>query len=251
MMVVFPNCKINLGLYVTHKRPDGYHHLESIFLPVPFTDALEIIPNGTENCQVFTYQSPIEIADEEHSCYQAWSLLRKHHSISGVDIHLIKNIPSGAGLGGGSSDAAFTLMQLNAIFNIGLSQMQLIDYAAQLGSDQAFFIWNQPCYLSGSGPEITPFAFEQDFKIQLSFPNVHISTKEAYAGLVPHEMEFDLRELKQFPKKDWRHFLRNDFQVSAVKRFPVIQKHIDHFYDQGAFYAGMSGSGSAVFGLFD
>ena len=250
-MVVFPNCKINLGLYVTHKRTDGYHHLESIFLPVPFTDALEIIPNQSNECRVFTHQSPIEISLEMHSCYQAWSLLSKDYCIGGVDIHLIKHIPSGAGLGGGSADAAFALIRLNEIFELGLDRNQMIRYAAHLGSDQAFFIYNQPCYLSGSGPEIEPISFDQNFTIQLSFPQVHISTKEAFSGLVPRAMDFDLRQLHQFPKNEWRHFLRNDFQEGAVRRYPVIQSHIDSLYQKGAFYAAMSGSGSAVFGLFD
>ncbi len=250
-MVSFPNCKINLGLYVTHKRADGYHHLESIFLPVPFTDALEIIPNGTMECNVTTYNSAVSIAKEEHSCYQAWSLLHHEFDIEGVDIHLIKHIPSGAGLGGGSSDAAYTLQMLNQLFTLDLTQQQLIKYCAVLGSDQAFFIHNQPCYLSGSGPEITPISFEQDFKIELSFPSVHISTKEAYSQLVPRAMDFDLKELQDYPKTEWKKILRNDFQSGAISRHPIIQNHIDNFYKKGAFYAAMSGSGSAVFGLFD
>ncbi len=250
-MVSFPNCKINLGLFVTHKRTDGYHHLESIFLPVPFTDALEIIPNGTKECRITTYKSAVNILKEEHSCYQAWSLLHREFDIEGVDIFLIKHIPSGAGLGGGSSDAAFTLQMLNQLFSLDLTQEQLVKYCAELGSDQAFFIYNKPCYLSGSGPEINPISFEQDFKIELSFPSVHISTKEAYSKLVPSAMNFDLRKLQDHPKTEWRKILRNDFQSGAVTGHPVIQHHIDKFYDQGAFYAAMSGSGSAVFGLFD
>lgn len=250
-MIGFPNCKINLGLYVTHKRTDGYHHLESIFLPVSFTDALEIIPNGTNECRIITYNSSVSIPLQEHSCYHAWALLRREFEIEGVDIYLIKHIPSGAGLGGGSSDAAFTLQMLNELFLLGLTQTQLVNYCAELGSDQAFFIYNQPCYLSGSGPEISPISFHQDFRIELSFPSVHISTKEAYSRLVPRAMDFDLQHLQQFPKEEWKNFLKNDFQTGAVIQYPVIQNHIDRFYDQGAFYAAMSGSGSAVFGLFD
>lgn len=250
-MVVFPNCKINLGLFVTHKRQDGYHHLESIFLPVDFYDSLEIIPNGTNDCAVHTYNSAIEIPLQLHSCFQAWSLFKRDFDIEGVDIHLIKHTPSGAGLGGGSSDAAFTLQLLNDIFSLGLSKADLVKYCALLGSDQAFFIYNQPCYLSGSGPEIEPFSFHQNFKIRLSFPNVHISTKEAFSQLDPQPMEFELRELSLIPKSDWKDILRNDFQKGAVQAHPIIQSHIDQMYDQGAFYSAMSGSGSAVFGLFD
>lgn len=250
-MVVFPNCKINLGLFVTHKRHDGYHHLESIFLPVDFYDALEIIPNGTDSCVVHNYNSQIDIPMQSHSCFQAWSLLKRDFDIDGVDIHLIKHIPSGAGLGGGSSDAAFTLNLLNDIFHLNLSKADLIKYCAQLGSDQAFFIYNQPCYLSGSGPEIEPFSFHQNFKIRLSFPNVHISTKEAFSQLQPQPLDFDLKSLSQMPKSNWKNILRNDFQRGAVQSHPIIQTHINQLYDQGAFYSAMSGSGSAVFGLFD
>ena len=140
---------------------------------------------------------------------------------------------------------------LNELFLLGLSQTQMIRYCAELGSDHAFFIYNQPCYLSGSGPEISPISFNQDFRIELSFPSVHISTKEAYSRLVPRAMDFDLQHLQQLPKEEWKNFLKNDFQKGAVIQYPVIQNHIDRFYDQGAFYAAMSGSGSAVFGLFD
>jgi 4-diphosphocytidyl-2-C-methyl-D-erythritol kinase len=178
-------------------------------------------------------------------------LLHREFDIEGVDIFLIKHIPSGAGLGGGSSDAAFTLQMLNQLFSLDLTQEQLVKYCAELGSDQAFFIYNQPCYLSGSGPEITPISFEQDFKIELSFPSVHISTKEAFSRLDPQPMEFELRTLSLIPKSDWKDILRNDFQKGAVESHPVIQSHIDQMYGQGAFYSAMSGSGSAVFGLFD
>lgn len=249
-MVTFPNCKINLGLYVTHKRADGYHHLESIFLPVPFTDSLEIILNKSDECRVQTFKSNVEIPLEQHSCYQAWKLLNDDFAIPGVDILLLKQIPSGGGLGGGSSDAAFTLKMLNEIFNLGLSNHQLVHYCAKLGSDQAFFIYNQPCYLSGSGPEIEPFDFKQDFEIQLSFPSVHISTKEAFSGLLPRPMDFDLREISKWDKELWKVRLQNDFQNGAIKKHPIIQNHIDDFYKKGAFYSAMSGSGSTVFGLF-
>jgi 4-diphosphocytidyl-2-C-methyl-D-erythritol kinase len=140
---------------------------------------------------------------------------------------------------------------LNQLFSLDLTQEQLVKYCAELGSDQAFFIYNQPCYLSGSGPEITPISFGQDFKIELTFPSVHISTKDAFSQLVPSVMNFDLRKLQDHSKTEWSKILRNDFQSGAVSQYPVIQHHIDKFYDQGAFYASMSGSGSAVFGLFD
>jgi 4-diphosphocytidyl-2-C-methyl-D-erythritol kinase len=250
-MICFPNCKINLGLFITEKRPDGYHTLESIFLPGPITDALEITPRTDHQFVIKQYNATFDIPMEQHSCYKAWHLLHQKHGINGVEVNLIKKIPSGAGLGGGSSDAAFTLKMLNEIYYLSLSTAQLLDYAAELGSDDAFFIYNQPCFLKGRGHELIPMDWAFPFEIKISSPNVSISTSEAYAHVHPSPSPFDLLSLPSIPKEEWKNIVVNDFQSGAIARFPIIQQHIDNMYKNGAFYAAMSGSGSSVFGLFD
>jgi 4-diphosphocytidyl-2-C-methyl-D-erythritol kinase len=249
-MICFPNCKINLGLFITEKRADGFHTLESIFLPGPLSDVLEIIPRADELCHVYNYESSFDIPLEQHSCYRAWKILKDEYSIGGVDIHLLKCIPSGAGLGGGSSDSSFTLKILNDIFKLNLSDDQLIQYAAQLGSDNAFFIYNRPCFLKGRGHEITPMDWEFPYRIEISSPSVQISTASAYQGIVPRPSDIDLQQLPTLPISQWKEVLRNDFEANAVQRNPVILEHIQRMYEKGAFYAAMSGSGSSVFGLF-
>jgi len=249
-MVAFPNCKINLGLYITHKRPDGYHHLQSIFLPGPLTDVLEIIPRNDHECVVQQYNATFNIPLEHHSCYKAWKLLHDHYGIAGVDIYLLKKIPSGAGLGGGSSDAAFTLLTLNTLFSLSLSEVDLLSFASQLGSDDAFFIYNRPCFLDGKGHELTPLNWEFPFRIEITSPGVSISTAEAYSSITPKPASIDLLNIMDIPQNEWRHIITNDFQSGAILRYPIIQEHIDEMYSKGAFYAAMSGSGSSVFGLF-
>ncbi len=250
-MICFPNCKINLGLFITERRADGYHTLESIFLPGPLTDVLEIIKRSDNECQITQYQASFDIPKEKHSCFKAWKLLHDHHGIGGVDIFLMKCIPSGAGLGGGSADAAFTLKSLNAIFELNLSESQLVNYAASIGSDDAFFIYNQPCFLKGRGHELTPITnWNLEFKIEISSPPVSISTAEAYSGILPKPAPFDLQQLDTLPYEDWKRVVTNDFQAKAIQQHPIISEHIQAMYDKGAFYAAMSGSGSSVFGLF-
>jgi 4-diphosphocytidyl-2-C-methyl-D-erythritol kinase len=251
-MVSFPNCKINLGLFITEKRSDGYHNLETIFLPAPLCDVLEIIPNGTsDQCTVQTYHAAFEVEKEKHSCYQSWKLLHELYGIGGVDIYLLKNVPSGAGLGGGSSDSAFTLMTLNTLFSLSLSSPRLLELAAKIGSDNAFFILNQPCYVKGRGHELEPIALPMDFHIQITSPPVSISTQEAYSGVSPKPSSFDLKELHLLPYSQWKNVLVNDFEKGAIERYPIIEEYIQAHYSNGAFYAAMSGSGSSVFGLYE
>lgn len=250
-MITFPNCKINLGLFITHKRPDGFHHLQSLFLPGPLTDVLEIIPRKDHECTVQQYNASFNIPIEQHSCYKAWKLLHENFGISGVDIYLLKKIPSGAGLGGGSSDAAFTLKTLNELFSLCLNESELLQLASQLGSDDAFFIYNRPCYLDGKGHELTPLNWEFPYRIEISSPGVNISTAEAYSTVIPKAAPIDLLTIMNLPHKDWKNIITNDFQVGAISLHPTIQDHIDAMYSKGAFYAAMSGSGSSVFGLFD
>ncbi len=250
-MVSFPNCKINLGLFITEKRSDGFHNLETIFLPAPLYDVLEIIPNGTSNeCNVKTFHAAFEVEKEKHSCYQSWKLMHDLYGIEGVDIYLLKNIASGAGLGGGSADSAFTLQTLNDLFSLSLSQEELILLAAQIGSDNAFFILNQPCFVRGRGHELEPIDLKVDFAISITSPPVSISTKEAYAAVTPQPSSFNLKEIDHLPHEQWRDVLVNDFESGAIARYPIISEYIQDHYHRGAFYAAMSGSGSSVFGLY-
>lgn len=250
-MVTFPNCKINLGLFVTERRPNGYHTLETIFLPGSLHDVLELTVNEKESdAQLFMHNAGFSIAKEKHSCYQSWKLMHDRFGIPAVDIHLIKNIPNGAGLGGGSADSAFTLKMLNEMFNLHLEQEELISMAAKIGSDNAFFIINSPCYVNGVGHELEKIDFPMDFRIEITSPPVSISTAEAYQWVKPKPSSFDLRQLKQLPHSEWKKVLRNDFEFGAIQHYPIIQQYIDAHYNKGAFYAAMSGSGSSVFGLY-
>lgn len=252
-MIVFPNAKINLGLNVTEKRADGYHNIETVFYPVPLTDALEIVESHSQpnDVELYTYGTPIEGNPEDNLVVKAYRLLQKDFRLPHVSIHLYKSIPSGAGLGGGSSDAAFTLKLLNELAAIKLSDEQLELYASVLGADCAFFIRNQPVFATGIGNVFTPiFCSLKGLTLALVKPTVNVSTKEAYAGIQPHAATHALSEVLQQPLGCWKALLTNDFETHILKRFPEIAQIKETFYEQGATYAAMSGSGSAVFGLF-
>jgi 4-diphosphocytidyl-2-C-methyl-D-erythritol kinase len=249
-MVVFPPCKINLGLQITGKRADGYHDLVTCFYPVPWCDILEAIPS-----QKFSFTSSgISIPGDnaDNLCIKAYSLLKKDFDLKPVALHLHKIIPMGAGLGGGSSDAAWTLQVMSQLFNLDLSRETLRRYASQLGSDCAFFIENRPMFGSGRGEILTDTVVNLKGKfIVIVKPDVHVSTAEAYAGVTPKIPETSLKEiLEKYPLEQWKDFVQNDFEVSVFKKHPVIKKVKDQLYTHGAQYASMSGSGSAVFGIF-
>ena len=250
-MVSFPPCKINLGLNILNKRPDGYHNLETCFYPVSWTDILEIIPADT-----LTFSSSgnsIPGRAEENLCLQAYSLLKKDFDLQPVNIHLHKIIPTGAGLGGGSSDAAHTLRLLNTIFQINLSNEKLMQYAAALGSDCAFFIQDKPMLGSGRGDVLT----EADVKLKGKFlllvkPNIHVSTAQAYANVKPNQPEVSLQHvLSTSAVSDWKNVVKNDFEESVFGKYPEIKDIKEKMYSLGAIYSSMSGSGSTVFGIFD
>ncbi|MEY4329820.1 MAG: hypothetical protein RL609_568 [Bacteroidota bacterium] len=251
-MVTFPNCKINLGLFVTERRPNGYHTLETLFLPGSLADVLEIVLNDQiADAEIHMHNASFNIDKTKHSCYQSWLALHQRFQIPAVDIHLIKKIPSGAGLGGGSADSAFALKMMNALFQLGLSNQELISIASGIGSDNAFFILNSPCYVNGVGHELEPINFPMDFKIEITSPPVSISTAEAYQWVQPQPATFDLRNLAALPKDQWKAVLRNDFEKGAIAKHPIIGEYIAAHYSNGAFYAAMSGSGSSVFGLYE
>lgn len=250
-MVSFPPCKINLGLNVTRKRPDGYHDIATCFYPVPWTDALEIIPS--RNFTFSTSGDPVPGAMADNLCVRAYELLKKDFSLKPVSVHLLKKIPIGAGLGGGSADGAFTLKVLNDLFALGLDKQKLIEYAAMLGSDCPFFIEAKPAIGTGRGEILSPVdvSLKGNYLIIVK-PEVSISTAQAFSETVPRESGFDIRAIiEKHPVGEWKHTLKNDFEESTFKRFPVIEAIHTKLYAFGAKYASMSGSGSAVFGIFE
>lgn len=253
-MTTYPNCKINLGLHVVGKREDGYHNLETIFLPVSdLTDTLCIEPNDT--LQMVQEGIVLDNAPDDNLCIKAWRLLHEEFGIPTVSIRLKKNIPFGAGLGGGSSDAAFTLKMLNDLFSLGLSVTDLERRAACLGADCAFFIQNRPAYATGIGDQLEPLEIERlNYKIDIEIPEgEHVSTKEAYSGLkrdLYGTERPDLRKAVKKPVEEWKKLIVNDFESSVFPSHPAIADLKDDMYRRGALYASMTGSGAAVFGIF-
>jgi 4-diphosphocytidyl-2-C-methyl-D-erythritol kinase len=250
LMIDFPCCKINLGLHVLFKRSDGYHDIETCFYPVSRTDILEVIPH-----KVFSFaQSGIKIEgnQEDNLCVRAFRLLQTEFGITEAEIHLHKIIPMGAGLGGGSSDAAFTLKLLNQVFDLRLTRERLIKYAAQLGSDCAFFIGDQPMIGMGRGEILSPASVSlKGYHLVLVKPEVHISTAEAYSGIKPKQPENSIAEVLNLPIQEWKEKLKNDFETSIFQKYSVVKDAKAKLYSLGAIYSSMSGSGASVFGVFD
>lgn len=253
-MITFPNAKINLGLSITEKRPDGYHNLETVFYPVALEDALEIVTSPQTEEKFRLYQHGMQIAGPpaDNLVAKAYLLLDKAFQLPPVDIHLYKHIPSGAGLGGGSSDAAFMLKLLNEHFHLGLTREQLETHAATLGADCAFFINNAPTFAGGIGNLFSPVSLSlKGYGILIVKPDVFVSTREAFAHIRPHQPAYPVKETVQSPVSEWREKLINDFEASVFPQYPVIGEIKEELYRQGAVYASMSGSGSSVFGLFE
>lgn len=249
-MITFPNAKINLGLHVTKKRADGYHEIESCLIPIPLYDVLEmgLAKEGGFTCTGI----PIPGRGKDNLILKAHQLLKNDFpSLPELKIHLHKNIPIGAGLGGGSADAAFALTLMNRLLGLNLGLSLLEKYAAELGSDCPFFIQNKPKIVTGRGEIMIPTELTMKGKwIYLVYPQIHISTKEAYSGLTPKLTDQRIDEILPTPEK-WKKLLVNDFEASLFNQHPELAGIKKAFYQNGAFYAVMSGSGSAVFGLFD
>ena len=252
-MVIFPSCKINLGLHILSKREDGFHAIETVFYPVhALSDVLEIIPNkqkdNTFNQQgiVINQQSGLNLVEK------AVQLLQQDFDIPTVDMFLYKNIPVGAGLGGGSSDAAYTLILLNNFFNLHLNHEQLRLYASRLGSDCPFFIENVPALGKGKGEELTKCSVPQlsGKYIVIVKPSVSISTSDAYKNCMPTQRNDSLSEIISQPLSEWKNTLINDFEKTLLPLYPELQEIKEFLYRQGAVYASLSGSGSALFGIF-
>lgn len=262
-MLFYPNAKINIGLYVTDKRTDGYHNIETLFFPIPLHDVLEIIPKslyglsrsegagGEDGCRLTLSGIPVEGDIRTNLCMKAYQLLRWEFDLPDIEVYLHKCIPTGAGLGGGSSDGAFMLMALNKVFKLHLSQLQLQNYAARLGSDCAFFILNRPALGTERGNCLTPITFDlRDHYLVVVVPDMAVSTSEAYRLVVPHKPNVSLVQKVQYPMHLWKDAVRNDFEPSVFERFPLIGEIKERLYREGAVYASMSGSGSSVFGIF-
>ncbi|WP_258104776.1 4-(cytidine 5'-diphospho)-2-C-methyl-D-erythritol kinase [Marinoscillum sp. MHG1-6] len=249
-MICFPNAKINLGLNVVSKRTDGYHNIETCFYPVPWTDVLEIIPSD----QLTFNPSGLSIPGNADSnlCLKAYYLLKEEFDLPPVSIYLHKVIPMGAGLGGGSSDGAYTLKLLNELFALKLSTQKLETLSGKLGSDCPFFIQNQPAFATGTGTDFSPVNVSlKGMFIALTHPRIHVSTWEAYAGINPQKPAQPITEIINQPLSYWRENLINDFESSIFSNHPAIKQIKEDFYTHGAVYSAMSGSGSCVFGIFE
>ncbi len=250
-MVTFPNCKINLGLRILNKRNDGFHNIETIFYPIPLKESLEIIETENE-LQFSTSGIPLPEQSENNLCIKAFNLLKKDFSnLPAVKIHLHKNIPIGAGLGGGSADAAFTLTLLNQKFNLQLTADKLKYYAAQIGSDCSFFIDNSPCFATGKGEILEKLNLDfSGYKILLIHPGIHVATSVAYSIVQSSVPKISVKTIIQQPIETWKENLINDFEIPIFKIYPELKKIKKNLYNAGAIYASMSGSGSAMFGIF-
>jgi len=250
-MLTFPNAKINLGLQVVEKRPDGYHNIETVFYPIGLKDALEVITS--ENGK-FSFQSggiPIDGRMEDNLVVKAYLLLKKEFNLPPVSIYLQKIIPFGAGLGGGSSDGAFMLKMLNEKFELGLSFSSLVSYARHIGADCPFFLANTPSFATGIGDNIESVHLTlKGYHLVLVKPDIHVSTPKAYGRITPCRPTNSVKEIISQPIKQWKILLKNDFEEGVFSLFPIIGEIKEKLYQSGAVYASMSGSGSSVFGIF-
>lgn len=252
-MIIFPNAKINLGLNITSKREDGYHNLETVFYPVDICDALEINFDETGNQkddELIIHGIRVEGTLEENLVMKALKLMREEFEFPSVKLHLLKKIPTGAGMGGGSADAAFTLKLLDKILKLDLTQEKLASLAVQLGADCPFFVYNTPMYAEGIGEKLSSVdVCLHDYCIYVVKPNISISTKEAFEGITPQRSKYDLREIIKKPVEEWKNFLKNDFEKSLFPKYPLLKEIKEKLYCLGATYSSMTGSGAAIYAL--
>lgn len=253
-MLVFPNAKLNLGLYITQRRPDGFHTLESVFVPLPWTDALEMLPaEAHQPTSLALTGRPIPGNPATNLCVRAYELLQADFpALPPVQLYLHKMVPIGAGLGGGSADAAFTLKTANDLFRLNLSTEKLEGYARRLGSDCAFFIQNKPVLAVEKGDVFEEIALSlTGTSCVVVYPNLHISTAEAYARIIPQRPQHPLRAALSQPMGTWCNTVSNDFETALTPSYPVLAEIKQQLYAAGATYASLSGSGSAVYGLWE
>ena len=252
-MLLFPNAKINLGLNILSRRPDKYHDISTVFYPVGWSDALEVISaeDDRKECRLHLSGLPIDGDVQDNLVVKAYRMLAQDYPLPSVEVYLHKAIPFGAGLGGGSADAAFMLKLLNNKFELGLPDDTLETYATKLGADCAFFIRNRPTYAEGIGNIFSPLPLSlKGYRIWLVKPDIFVSTRDAFAKIKPHHPEMSLKEIAQLPVEEWNGRMVNDFEESVFPQFPTIGEIKEEMYRQGAVYASMSGSGSSVYGLF-
>jgi 4-diphosphocytidyl-2-C-methyl-D-erythritol kinase len=249
-MVAFPPCKINLGLNVLRRRADGYHDIDTCFYPVPRTDILEIVPASKSSFTMTGLNVPGR--GDENLCVKAYELLQNDFDVPPAAIHLHKLIPPGAGLGGGSSDGTWTLKVLNQTFDLGIDDKRLSEYAAMLGSDCPFFLHPAAMIGNGRGEQLSAAKISLAGKyVVMVRPDIHVSTQSAYSAIVPDPLAASVRGIvESVPPEQWRNKLSNQFESFVMSKYPVIGRVKEDLYSAGAFYASMSGSGSAVFGLF-
>ena len=256
-MTLYPPAKINIGLLIVEKRSDGFHNIETVFYPIPLCDKLTVEPADNSSAEKLNFvcdgiELPAGSDLNENLCCKAYRMLDADYCLPPVTIHLHKAIPVGAGLGGGSSDAAHTLLALNRLFQLGISGEQLSQYASRLGSDCAFFLLGSPAFGMGKGDVLEPLSLTLDrYHISLVKPPVFVSTADAYSSVTPRKAQHHLPDLLQAPVSEWRHTVFNDFETSVFKKYPEIENIKENLYREGALYAAMSGSGSTVYGIFD
>ena len=250
-MIVFPHAKINLGLYIISKRPDGFHNLETVFYPVPLRDALEIVPSDENSF----FQTGLNIPgkQDENLVLKACRLLEKNHpQIRPLEIHLHKIIPLGAGLGGGSSDAAEVLQLMNRYFNLKISSGILTAYASEIGSDCPFFMQSAPCFATGRGEILEPLPLDiSNYSLLLVHPEIRINTAWAFSKIRPSIAKYSLRQNISKPVQDWIYTIFNDFEPPVFEAYPQLEIIKNRIYEAGALYASMTGSGSTIYGIFD
>jgi 4-diphosphocytidyl-2-C-methyl-D-erythritol kinase len=250
-MISFPHAKLNLGLSIVSKRPDGFHNLETIFYPLPVRDILEVVPS--EKTRIIHTGLDIPGNIDDNLVPRAYFLLEKDYpQISPLEIHLHKTIPVGAGLGGGSSDAAGILLLINGFFDLGISRESLASYALELGSDCPFFMQSAPCFASGRGEILEPLPLDlSGYSVLLIHPDIQIETAWAFSKIKPSSPEYDLKESIMQPIQNWDKIIQNDFEAPVFGTFPALKKIKDQLYAAGALYASMTGSGSTIYGIFN
>ncbi len=249
-MVLFPNAKINIGLNIIQKRADGYHDLETIFYPVKMTDILEIIESDI--LKFSSSGATVPGNPNENICLKAWDLLSRDYTLPPVHIHLYKNIPAGAGLGGGSADAAFLIRLVNQKFDLKMDVRTMENYASRLGADCAFFIQNKPVFAQGIGNEFEKTDLSLNgLYLVLVMPDLHISTADAFDGIKPVRPMQSLRNLIKLPIGEWKNVVANDFERTIFPKYPLISQIKESLYNSGALYASMSGTGCSVYGIFE
>lgn len=258
-MIIYPCAKINLGLNITSVRPDGYHDIESVFYPIPLSDALEVhcmnegFPSNVA-CDIKTTGNYLDCDDQKNLVIKAYNLLAKDYKLPHLHAHLYKEIPSQAGLGGGSSDASFMIKLLNRQFNLGMNIDKMREYAVRIGADCPFFINAEPAFATGIGEILTPLTNNfhlNGYYIVVVKPDVAVSTAEAYKQIIPHKPHKSCLQIVNQPIETWKNELTNDFEIPAFEQYPELYSIKNKLYSLGAIYAQMSGSGSAIYGLFN